>query len=67
MRRYRGQIAVVRDAAANLKHADARLRWLPAEGLVALTETAALIGHDGWADGRCGDFRASRFRSPTTS
>jgi Icc-related predicted phosphoesterase len=31
------------------------LRWLPPAGVVALSKTTALIGHDGWGDGRLGD------------
>lgn len=30
------------------------LNWLPASGMVELTEKTGLIGHDGWADGRLG-------------
>lgn len=32
------------------------LRWLPEAGVVELAEGVALIGHDGWADARAGDF-----------
>ena len=59
---YGGEIAEVRESVARLKRADARIRWLPAESVVALTETTALIGHDGWADGRHADFMASTFQ-----
>jgi predicted phosphohydrolase len=34
--------------------------WMPASGLIALSDTVALIGHGGWGDGRVGDFMASR-------
>ena len=59
---YEGEIAEVRRSVASLRLADARIRWLPAEGVVSLTGTAALIGHDGWADGRYADFMESGFR-----
>jgi 3',5'-cyclic-AMP phosphodiesterase len=32
------------------------LTWLTQSGVVSLTSDVALIGHDGWADARCGDF-----------
>lgn len=34
--------------------------WLPAHGAVLLSEETALVGHDGWADGRYGDYDRSR-------
>lgn len=52
---YRGSIAGVREAIANLCDACPNLRWLPHSGLIPLSETACIIGHDGWADGRHGD------------
>lgn len=36
-----------------------RLTWLSEAGVVHLTDRTALVGHDGWADGRLGDFRRS--------
>lgn len=33
-----------------------RLHWMPAAGIVPLTDQSCIIGHDGWADGRHGDF-----------
>jgi Icc-related predicted phosphoesterase len=53
---YRGSIAAVRDAVARQAAASRWLRWLPASGVVPLTGTTALAGHDSWADGRLGDF-----------
>jgi Icc-related predicted phosphoesterase len=53
---YRGSIAGVRDAVARQAEESRWLRWLPAGGVVSLTATTALIGHDSWADGRLGDF-----------
>lgn len=35
------------------------LHWLPQCDVVALTEQVGLIGHDGWSDGRYGDYNAS--------
>jgi Icc-related predicted phosphoesterase len=53
---YRGSIGAVRDAVARQAAESKWLRWLPASGVVPLTATTALIGHDSWADGRLGDF-----------
>jgi Icc-related predicted phosphoesterase len=53
---YRGSIAAVRDAVARQAAASRWLRWLPASGVVPLTDSTALAGHDSWADGRLGDF-----------
>jgi Icc protein len=56
---YRGSIASVREAVARQSAASRWLHWLPACGVVPLTATSALVGHDSWADGRLGDFFAS--------
>ena len=60
---YRGSIEGVRAMVAReCRSAPSRrwLHWLPMEGVVELTHTSALIGHDGWADGRLSDFWRSR-------
>jgi Icc protein len=53
---YHGSIAGVRKAVARELAASRWLRWLPASGVVPLTDNTALVGHDSWADGRLGDF-----------
>lgn len=35
------------------------IAWLPAVGVVELAPGVALVGHDGWGDGRLGDFMRS--------
>lgn len=57
---YRGDIAWVRDRMRALTEESAHLRWMPAAGVVPLTDTCALVGHDGWGDGRLGDPDGSR-------
>lgn len=52
---YGADIAAVRRGLTKLREVEPRLRWLPAEGVVRLTPDTALIGVDGWADGRLGD------------
>lgn len=56
---YRGSIPAVRAAMEALTARSPFLRWLPSAGVVALTETTGLVGHDGWADGRLGDYANS--------
>lgn len=53
---YRSTVAEVRTRAADLA---APLHWLPAQGIVELTPDAALIGHDGFADARLGNYQRS--------
>ena len=57
---YGGSVADVRARAAALRDRDARLQWLPAAGLVRLDEDTLLVGHDGWCDGRFGDWAGSK-------
>ena len=56
---YRGSIARVRAAVQALGARSPRLHWLPGCGVVGLTPETALVGHDGWADGRFGDYERS--------
>ncbi len=53
---YRGSIAGVRAKVETLCAACPNLHWLPRDGVVPLTETTCLVGHDGWGDGRYGDY-----------
>jgi predicted phosphohydrolase len=57
---YHGEVAAVRAAAHALSRTHPRLRYLTDAEPVLLGERTALIGHDGWADGRAGDFARSR-------
>src|SRR5262245_13897401 len=51
---YGGSIQDVRARMAALSAEHRWLRWLNVAGVVPLTEETALVGHDGWADGRLG-------------
>jgi 3',5'-cyclic AMP phosphodiesterase CpdA len=53
---YGGSVANVRAAVSGMCDRSERLRWLGAGGIVELTPDIALVGHDGWADGRAGDW-----------
>jgi 3',5'-cyclic AMP phosphodiesterase CpdA len=56
---YGGSMEGVRALAREKAEGSRWLHWLPASEAVALTERTALIGHDGWADGRLGNGEAS--------
>ena len=56
---YHGSIKGVRDEMETNYQQSDQLNWLPLTGVVGLTEQTCLIGHDGWGDGRLGDYRNS--------
>ena len=56
---YRGSIADVRTSVSRLVSSSDWLRYLSISGTIKLTAKTCLIGHDGWGDGRCGDFHGS--------
>jgi len=51
---YKSSIEKVRSELPSFLHEHENLKWLPNEGVVELSESTALIGHGGWADGRAG-------------
>lgn len=53
---YYGSIPKIRQEAKNLTQEIPNLHYLTDNGIIPLSEETALIGHDGWADARCGDF-----------
>ena len=56
---YRGSIARTRELVTQAASRSDHLHYLTAGGVIELTSKTALIGHDGWADDRLGDFAAS--------
>jgi 3',5'-cyclic AMP phosphodiesterase CpdA len=56
---YYGSIPEVRAAVSAVVAASSHLTWMSSAGVVSLSKKTALIGHDGWADGRFGDFGSS--------
>jgi len=57
---YFGSVAAVRDEVRSLCARHHNLVYLTdAEEVIELTETTGLVGHDGWADGRLGDYERS--------
>ncbi|QEH36583.1 Calcineurin-like phosphoesterase superfamily domain protein [Aquisphaera giovannonii] len=56
---YRGSIGSVRAEVRKLCRGVPNLAWMPDAGVVDLTESTCLVGHDGWGDGRLGDYQGS--------
>lgn len=56
---YHGSIPEVRDLVTKLTHRTSGMVWLPAGGVVEITKSVGLVGHDAWSDGRYGDFMKS--------
>lgn len=56
---YGSSVAEVRRRVAKLVRASNHLHYLSDEGIVELSAKTCLIGHDGWADGRLGDYAQS--------
>ena len=56
---YRGSIAETRDEVTRLAEQSEFLVYMTAATVVELSPRTALIGHDGWADARLGDFHSS--------
>jgi hypothetical protein len=52
---YRGSLSSVRAKAHAVCQAMPNLHWLNEAGVVPLTDTTCLVGHDGWGDARFGD------------
>ncbi|MDZ4819911.1 MAG: metallophosphoesterase, partial [Planctomycetota bacterium] len=57
---YHGSIHAVRDTVSGLATVRANLHYLTAAmEPIELTPRAAIVGHDGWADARIGDYERS--------
>lgn len=56
---YRGSIGKTRVEVAELAEELESLKYLTAIGVVELSPQTAIVGHDGWADARLGDFEGS--------
>jgi len=56
---YMGSVDDVRIAVGKLAGESAWLNWLNTTGVIELAPETALVGHDSWADGRCGDYEQS--------
>lgn len=56
---YKSSIARTRTKVGRLARQSDLLVYLTQEDIVELTPTTALVGHDGWADARLGDYERS--------
>ena len=56
---YYGSIKRVRADVRALCGESKNLLWLSESRAVTLSEETALVGHDGWGDGRCGNYAGS--------
>ena len=56
---YRGSVVGTRADVAEMVSGSQNLAYLSQTGVVALTSNTGLVGHDGWADARLGDFDGS--------
>ncbi len=59
---YGRSIRVVRETVTNLTRDHDRLCWLPEMDAIQLRPQLALLGQDGWCDGRAGDYEGSGIR-----
>ncbi|QBR82887.1 metallophosphoesterase [Legionella israelensis] len=57
---YHGEISEVRKKVTSLCKLNENLFWLPAYSPQQLNDEVILLGQDGWADGRLGDYTHSR-------
>jgi Icc-related predicted phosphoesterase len=56
---YGSDVEPVREQMAKLTREMTGAAWMPAAGLVELSPDTVMVGHDGWADGRYGDYLRS--------
>ncbi len=56
---YYGSIAGVRARVRGLCRSSGRLHWMGGCGALRLSEGNAVVGHDGWGDGRLGNFQGT--------
>jgi len=59
---YSGEINEVRAQMVSLSKKEPLLYWLPVCGVQNLTQNTMLVGQDGWADGRYGNYTNSRVK-----
>ena len=56
---YRSEINKLHKTITTLTKKHTQLFWLPASGIQKLNNETILLGQDGWADGRLGDYQNS--------
>lgn len=56
---YGASIEKIKKTSSDFSTREPNFSYLSAEGVVAFSDKTALVGHDGWADARAGDFLGS--------
>ena len=56
---YFASVEMIRDQVADFCKDKANLTYLSESGPIAIGQNSCLIGHDGWSDGRLGDYEKS--------
>lgn len=56
---YHSSIAQVRESIPQWLDSSLTLTWLTDQGVIELSPITGLVGHDGWADGRYGNYHTS--------
>jgi len=56
---YHSSISAIRKQVGDVTDSTTYLKYLGNTGVVKLTATTCLIGHDSWSDGRCGNYYKS--------
>ena len=59
---YHGSVRVTRERVTELCRRQESLHYLTVEEADSLAPGVGVVGHDGWADGRLGDYERSRVR-----
>ena len=59
---YHGKISEVQNHIVKLTLKNPNLCWLSDVGVVQLSKNTVLVGQDGWADGRLGDYHNSQIK-----
>jgi Icc-related predicted phosphoesterase len=52
---YHGSVKQIHSLADEISESSQWLRWLTTQGIVEITSSTCLLGHDSWADGRLGN------------
>ena len=57
---YHGSLKQIHSLAEEISESSQWLRWLTTQGIVEITSSTCLLGHDSWADGRLGNGGSSQ-------
>ena len=57
---YHGSLGQIHSLADQISESSQRLRWLATQGIIEITSSTCLLGHDSWTDGRLGNGSSSQ-------